>query len=465
MSTVLTDRRPTIDLPEAPDLEPWVHLVVDAIRDLAVHHRGQVGWPTWQIAQDPDAPVLRGGDPTAYDGDAGVLWALTHLAPALGRPDLSDLIPRVRRRLEAAARPTGVGLFDGAAGVALALAEAEGRSRCPGRDAAAPGLAAEAGGRSEAASGLAEAAPAVPELLGRDGRGLASGHTDHISGVSGLVLGALSMGTEVAVLVPAVRELLARLTPDVVGARVPGPDGGRPLCGLGHGQSGIALALGHALAAGLPGSVADEARTGLAAALAWESAWFDPWQGWPDLRQAGEPGDGGQLSPPTYPVWWCHGAAGMALTRLELLRLAEQDVDLGVDRVLLQAEAETAVGLCGRHVVALAGQVATLPSQQPQLRPQDNGLTVCHGLGGALDVLATAAELWQVPEHLAAARYAASTVATWLGPDPTCWPTGLRTRGGAGLFLGLSGTAMVLTRLAWPEAGVPSPSLFGVPRG
>ncbi|NHB83744.1 hypothetical protein G7085_00885 [Tessaracoccus sp. HDW20] len=88
--------------------------------------------------------------------------------------------------------------------------------------------------------------------------------------------------------------------------RLPGE---RPLCGLAHGASGVALALAEAAVAH-PG-VADVAAPLIAGALRWESAWHDPGLGWPDLR-----GDDGG-----HPVLWCHGAAGIGAVRLRLLEL------------------------------------------------------------------------------------------------------------------------------------------------
>lgn len=485
----------------AVGVEALAHRVVDAVVDSAVRAGDQVGWLSWRRYDAVSPSVLRAGDLSVYDGDAGILWAGAQLAPELGRDDLSDLLPGVARRVIAGVGLVGVGLagggiaggglaggglLDGAAGAALALARAAWNGTTPAQvDPALPG----------------------PADVGR--------HTDHVSGLSGLLLARLSTGAPASAgderTLEVVDALLAAGRPELVGRAFPGPDGSRALCGLAHGASGVVLALAHWLALEPRGPRADRARRVLAETLLWEAAWGDPVRGWPDLREVGTPypglsardgtvpgraapgqpasgpeeahgaparGRSGELEDLAYPVLWCHGAAGVAAVRLELCRLLDLGADLGPDvgPAAVRAEAETGVALCGRYVleeVALARERLALHGvDDPTLDvPGSAGLTVCHGLGGPLDVLATAAVQWQVPEHLEVARHAALTVAAQLGDDPACWPTGLRTRGGSGLFLGLAGTAMVLARLARPQANISartstvgSPSLFGVPR-
>ena len=130
-----------------------------------------------------------------------------------------------------------------------------------------------------------------------------------------------------------------------------------------------------------------------AGGLAWESGWFDPLQGWPDLR--------GDES--TFPVWWCHGAAGMTAVRLRLLELAEQGVDLGMPLSSLRAQAHAGLELCTDHVEAavVAAGAGELPSA---------GLTLCHGLGGALDALGYASQVTGDEAHRLLAADALSLI-------------------------------------------------------
>ncbi|MFK5582275.1 lanthionine synthetase LanC family protein [Serinicoccus sp. LYQ131] len=408
----------------------------------------RTGWPAWH-RPDLDAPAELGiGDGSVYDGDAGIGWALAHLAPAL---DLPELEPWARAALgppsSRSARTTpGAGLLDGAAGVQVA--------------------------RAQGSSVLGNSILGT-EVLGDNGRGAlprataVAPHVDHLSGLSGLLLAHLSLGAPRRDTDEVAEALLAAGRARGEGWCYPGPDIGdgaegtavfAPLTGLAHGSSGVLLALAHWLAGGPRPDLARRARQRLRQNWDWESAWADPVLGWPDLREG----------PGAYPVLWCHGAAGIAATRLELLRLLEQGVDLGIPGDVLRAQAESAVLLCGRQVTATAGRARQLlEAHGPdpvRLDPDGSGLTLCHGLAGPLDVLATAAHRWDVPQHLTTARDAVLDVATFQGDDPSLWPTGQRTRGGYGLFQGLAGTALVLARVADP-ACAPSPSLFGVPVG
>ncbi|HEY8022099.1 MAG TPA: type 2 lanthipeptide synthetase LanM, partial [Thermoanaerobaculia bacterium] len=90
----------------------------------------------------------------------------------------------------------------------------------------------------------------------------------------------------------------------------------RPLTGVSHGASGFAWALGE-----LYGATGDARfREVAAGALAFEAALYSPKaMNWPDLRMP-LAADGEEEPPPRYMAAWCHGACGIGLTRLQLLR-------------------------------------------------------------------------------------------------------------------------------------------------
>jgi lantibiotic modifying enzyme len=255
--------------------------------------------------------------------------------------------------------------------------------------------------------------------------------------------GTLYAGSVVGAPLRAQRELLDKLA----GAAVVGPVGScwpdpsaadqRPLCGLAHGASGVALAL--AEAAAQRSILTADARSMIGAALAWERAWFDPIRGsWPDLR-------GDSIS---YPAWWCHGAAGIGLVRLRLLVLQRADLDLGLSEPSLLAEAGAAIRAGSAELAsALAG------GGHPA------GLTLCHGAGGVLELLTLAAEVFDVEEHLLLGQQFAAQLLAGLDRDPLRWTTGLPVLGGGGLFLGLGGAAAVLARLAFPGRRIPPVAL------
>lgn len=380
-----------------PVLHDALRRCLDALTDTVVTSGDRAGWLSWDLGGDGEPQRMVGGRPALYDGDAGVAWALGTLSATAGRDELGALA-------RAAARgPGGTGrhgLFDGRAGVAL------GQMR----------------------------AGVVPVALPHPG---AMPGADLTCGLAGLLLAQVRLGVCGTATDEAVELLRASARSTPVGVSWPeseGPDG-RPLCGMSHGNSGIALALAEAAVAHPP--CAEQAIALAVEALRWESAWFDPLVGgWPDLRS----------EPPTHPALWCHGAAGMAAVRLRLLQLPDS---LGLPKDLIRAEAEAAVVACGSDLAR------TLADP----RPAPGGLTLCHGLGGPLEALVLAHETWGVVDHLDAARHFAAAAVATLGNDPLAWPAGVRADGSAALFVGVAGVALVLARLLEPDA-VKSPALL-----
>jgi lantibiotic modifying enzyme len=215
-----------------------------------------------------------------------------------------------------------------------------------------------------------------------------------------------------------------------------GQPGEPGLCGLAHGAGGIAWALGEL-----------EARTGWAElekavreALRYERSWFDRRRSnWPDLR-AGTGHAGGQ---PAFPTWWCHGSVGAGLVRLRLH-------ELGREEPILLAEA----------AAALQSSVATAMGSTEAGHPPDHGLTMCHGVGGTLELLLTAHSVLGEEEHLTAFRWLLDRVVAILGEDVERWPDGLGGPGGdPSLMTGMAGTLILLLRAAG-AAPMPSVGLF-----
>ena len=394
-------------------LETALDGCIDAIVSTVIDSGDRVGWLSWELDTQGMPARMIGGRANLYDGDAGVAWALAQLARATDRSDLADLANRAAasalRSVEG--QPFG-GLLDSATGVVLA--------------AQSIGVVGDPG------DALASASIDVPA-------------TDLTSGLAGLVL-AQSRGTRAST-PDAVRGLAARASRHPVGVCWADPlatdeRAARPLLGLAHGNSGIALAL--AEAASRDERTADVALPLLRDALRWEAAWFDPIiGGWPDLRSD----EGG------YPTMWCHGAAGIGAARLRMLQLEDVGLDLGSVATSVRAEAEAAVQACGSELARAAASV-------PQFGDAAllGGLTLCHGLGASLDVLVLASERG-APRHLDAARRFAETIVAALPEDPLAWPSGVRAEGSVSLFLGLAGAAVVLARLLHPQR-VASPSLL-----
>ncbi len=349
------------------------------------------------------------GDPTLYQGAAGIAWACALAADLLSRDDLRLL---ARQAAWGAVRsindPIGTGLYDGMAGIGLA--------------ALATGLRlgdAELAGRGRALLDQAAAAPAQgPDLT---------------HGSAGVIIGALTahrISGETRWLEAANRhgeDLLAAANRQPWGWSWPLPHMGEPaLCGLAHGAAGVAWAL-----AELHVSTGDDAFAhACAAAIEFERSWFDRRRNtWPDLRVDLVPAG----APAPRPTLWCHGAVGIGLSRLRIHQL--------LPHPSLLAEAGA----------ALQSSVAAVVADPPgAFRPF--GLTLCHGMGGTLELLACAHEALDEKEHLGTARWLVDQAVEALGDDVELWPTGIEGGVSApGLMTGLAGTMLVLLRIAFPR--------------
>jgi lantibiotic modifying enzyme len=206
----------------------------------------------------------------------------------------------------------------------------------------------------------------------------------------------------------------------------------RHLCGISHGAAGIGWALIELFAA----TGDDRFRTGATGAFDYERSWLDPRSGtWPDLRIGGQRRSAPRAIASPAAGTWCHGEAGIALTRLRAMALLGQGAH-GHD-------AEVALEATRKHLAA------ALPYEIEDL-------SLCHGAAGAADVLLCAAdalgERWSAAADLATdLGRAALERDAGMGDD---WPWGAG-EATPGLFLGLSGIAWLFLRLY--DRGIPSP--------
>ena len=417
-----------------------VERIAALLVDSAVVVDDQATWLTPQLIGDLGATAEGGevapingrtGVACLYDGSAGIGWSLAVVGVHRGRADLTVLAAAALRHGLARAGPDSPpGLYDGAAGV---------------------GLAAVAGG---VLLGVEELIAGGVELLRAAGSSSPAGD-DLIDGTAGIALACLrgaQLTGDDALFTAAQQQaetLVARAHRRAWGWCW--PSGDEPgLCGLAHGAAGAAWALGEvggaigrvvggdarSASAPIPGDLAgtaDRLRAARDAARHYERSWFDPRSStWPDLR-----GDvAGPDGTPPRPNLWCHGGVGIGLSRLALHAIDPHPA--------LAGEAVAAAAAAGRdaaeHVAA-----GVLPS----------GLTVCHGLGGTLALLVTAADHLDAPEHLDTARWLLSCALEHLGTDPAAWPGGLLHEPGPGLMTGLAGTMLVLAGLDDPAALAP----------
>ncbi|MEM7352880.1 MAG: lanthionine synthetase LanC family protein, partial [Acidobacteriota bacterium] len=218
-----------------------------------------------------------------------------------------------------------------------------------------------------------------------------------------------------------------------------GGDAARPpLCGFSHGAGGVSLALADLQAVTGEARFLGVAREG----LAYERSQFDPAAGnWIDLRApAGSPAA-------TTAIAWCHGAPGIALSRLGLLQA------LGDDEAI-RAELDVALATTVQNLRAESSATGPPGSERPL--PLGN-ISLCHGAFGNADVLLLAARRLGQPalEQLArdigrlAVRQVEARGLSWPSGNPGMHPT-------PGLMLGDAGAGTFYLRLHDPD-GIPSP--------
>jgi type 2 lantibiotic biosynthesis protein LanM len=189
---------------------------------------------------------------------------------------------------------------------------------------------------------------------------------------------------------------------------------GTPLTGFAHGSAGI----GHALLAIAELTGEDRFEQGALDAFDYERSLFSAeHRNWPDLRA----GSGGGFA-----TAWCHGAPGIALSRLCAYQRSPCDeLRAEIDAAL----ATTAQAFTGNH-------------------------TLCHGELGNADILLTASEVlkegrWrEAADRIAASALDNARKSGWICGNPL----GVES---PGLMTGIAGIGYSLLRLAHP-ARVPS---------
>jgi lantibiotic biosynthesis protein len=258
-------------------------------------------------------------------------------------------------------------------------------------------------------------------------RGNAEGEWDLLAGQAGAVLGLLWLWHHLGD--DSLLELATRLGEALIAAGKRDKTGGlswqdrhvrNPLAltGYSHGAAGAGIALLE-----LGAAVRDEAfkEAGLAA-FAYERRWYNPAQAnWPDFRRV----DGGRIrSSQRFSTAWCHGAPGIALSRLRAMRLAPTPE--------IASELQAALATTSQATAAMLNAPGT-------------SFCLCHGLAGNAEVLNLCANgtapslVWRVATHCR------RTSVRERAPSPDASP---------GLMLGRSGIGLFYLRLFDPS--VPS---------
>jgi len=205
--------------------------------------------------------------------------------------------------------------------------------------------------------------------------------------------------------------------------RTPHRSHGRNLTGLSHGAAGIGYALlelAQTTGEGRFRAVAEQA-------FAYEQYWFDPAVGnWPDFREGYAASRHGPVA--SYAIYWCHGAPGIALTRLRAYQL---------------------LGTQAYREVANAALATTRAAVRSALDRDRSDFCLCHGLSGNAEVIRYG---WQVlgsvqQEDLELVDEVASWGIAHYSEQGKHWPCGIDGVEVPGLLLGLAGIGLFYLRL------------------
>jgi lantibiotic modifying enzyme len=270
-----------------------------------------------------------------------------------------------------------------------------------------------------------------------------SAEFDLIGGRAGAIIALLCLRASLAE--PAGLETAVRLGDELLDAAewsggecswaAPAYPHWRNLTGFSHGTAGVAIALLELYAE--TGEI--RFREAAHAALAYERHWFDAAAGnWPDFRETSR--RSARDVPFSFCTFWCHGAPGIALSRLRAREILGDAV--------FEAEARTALATTRRAL-------------EEVLCSGVGNFSLCHGVAGNADVLLHGLQT----QPNADARDRETVVqAAELGRrnyDGTArpWPCGTHAGETPNLMLGLAGIGYFYLRLSDPAT--PSVLMIG----
>ena len=364
--------------------------------------------------------------PAPYDGTSGVALFLAELAITTGDPGARrTALGAIRQALASAGAidtPLSHGLYTGTFGLALA--------------------AARVATLLDAADVLAGARSLLNAV--DDDCETARQH-DFLSGSAGGIAALLTLADllEDRSLIDRAahlgNRLLASAQCDEHGCSWPSPSSpdAPHLTGLSHGAAGIGLALfelWHATAN-------EQFRFAAARAFDYEQRWFNPDEGnWPDFRSVRDHPTG-PGAPYPYQAFWCHGAPGIALSRLRAWELT--------------ANSEYRE----QAIVALS---TTQRAVRQALHDGTSNYSVCHGLTGIAAILLRGhASLGSSFEQCrdTALQAAAEGIRLYAAPERN-WPYGTHGGWSPGLMLGLAGIGRFYLTLSGNSVPAATPPPF-----
>jgi hypothetical protein len=370
--------------------------------------------------------------PDLYGGTSGIALFLAHLYAATGdeavyRTALGAIRQALSRVGDVPPR-TRYGLLTGWPGIAVAAVRAS-------VALAAPELLDRA--RSLVAGLVADTDEVIDAVNADAGRP----EFDLMAGWAGAITGLLAIPEGIGV--PDLDAFAARLGDRLLAAAQPSPAGlswagpddfpvVHNLTGYSHGAAGVGAAFVELYRA----TGDDRYRHAAEEAFRYERHWFDAGEGnWPDLR--GEPTVKRKRRGGPFPFLsaWCHGAPGIALSRLRAHEVLGDE--------LYYKEAATALQTTREKILR-------------DLPTQTGSYSLCHGFAGNAEVLLRG---WQAfgtefSDDLLVAHEAARVGIEQYGAKGRPWPCLNSGEEALPLLVGVAGIGHFLLRLCDPQ--VPS---------
>lgn len=351
--------------------------------------------------------------PDLYTGTAGVALFLSELHATTGdQAACRTAVGALRQALSRATAVPGIGLYTGRIGIAL--------------------VAARVGALLGEEEFIAAAAQLVSRSLDAD---KSDGEVDLLSGMAGAIVALLWLHDIIdgapllGVSAQLGDELLDRADKTDAGYSWNSKEFPRlrNLTGFSHGAAGI----GYALL--LLSQATGESRYDDAAkrAFDYERFWFDADAGnWPDFR--GEPRrHRSRKRVLSFGTYWCHGAPGIAVSRLRAVQLLGDET----------CKAE-----------AIAALQSTQRTVEDSIRSETGNFSLCHGLSGNAEVLLLGQQVlgsaW--PDGLRLARAVAKVGIERYAKRGQNWPCGVASGTTPSLMLGLAGIGRFYLRLYDP---------------